>query len=507
MKYKHLLLSLLGLGIFSGPLQAGEETVSVEESLGERLFLETRFAQSYMKNPTQADSGLDNTETLTGNKPGPFAGTNMSCRSCHMVDEHKNTTMAGMRTYADFARRSPIPSRKDGKTHALRNSQSLVGINLKDNAVFHYDGEFPNLPSLVRATFTGRNMGWLPGEEKKAEQHIASIIRNDDGKGELAREFGGAYAEVLRGKPGDSVLPEQYRIDVSKATDTDILNAVAKLVAVYVGSLDFLRDEQGQYNGSAYDAFLAKNKLPRKPKAGESDKAYAQRLHKAVQSLDTVKYVGNKDGQLNLHKQAFLFAEQELAGMRIFFGEGNCVSCHTPPTFSDFSFHNTGITQSGYDALHGQGEFTKVFIPDMDARNKDSDVNHRYRSLASKDKAGYTDLGVWNIVGNPNTSMEHQATLREHLCEHSCTNKVALEKSIAAIKTPLLRDLGHNAPYMHNGSKDRLEDVLAHYLQISKMARSGKLRNSSSDIEAVSLTNTDLKPLAAFLRALNEDYE
>jgi len=114
---------------------------------------------------------------------------------------------------------------------------------------------------------------------------------------------------------------------------------------------------------------------------------------------------------------------------------------------------------------------------------------------------------LWNIVGNPDTSMEHQATLREHLCEHSCTNKVALEKSIAAFKTPLLRDPGHNAPYMHDGSKDKLEDVLVHYLQISKSARDGKLRNSNADIESVSLTKADIKPLAAYLRALNEDYE
>lgn len=507
MKNNYLILIPLGLGLFSGHLQAGEETVPAEEMLGERFFLETRFAQSYMKNPGQADRGLDYTETLSGNKPGPFKGSHISCRSCHMVDEHKDSATAGMRTYADFARRSPVPSRQDGQTHSLRNSQSLVGISVKNSAVFHHDGEFPSLQSLVRATFTGRNMGWMADEHKQAEQHIASIIRSDDGKDELAREFGGAYAELLRGNVADNVLPEQYRIDVNKATDSDILNAVARLVAVYVGSLDFSRDEQGQYNGSAYDAFLIKNNLPRSPRAGESDKAYAQRLHKAVQSLHSVKYVGNKDGQLKLHKQEFLFAEQELTGMRIFFGKGNCTRCHTPPTFSDFGFHNTGITQTGYDALHGQGAFMKIFIPDMDARNKDPDANHRYRSQAAKNKAGYTDLGVWNIVGNPDTSMEHQATLREHLCEHSCTNKVALEKSIAAFKTPLLRDLGHNAPYMHDGSKDKLEDVLVHYLQISKSARDSKLRNTNADIESVSLTNADIKPLAAFLRALNEDYE
>jgi cytochrome c peroxidase len=507
MNYMYLLAPLFGLSVVSVQPQAGEESVPAEEMLGERLFLETRFAQSYMKNPGQADAVLDHTETLSGNKPGPFKGTNMSCRGCHMVDEHKETTMAGMRTYADFARRSPVPSREDGQASAVRNSQSLVGIGQKDNAVFHHDGEFPNLTSLVRATFTGRNMGWLAGEEKQAVRHIATIIRNDDGKGELAMEFGGAYAAALRGKVGDSVLPEQYRIDVSKATDSEILDAVTKLVAAYVGSLDFARDEQGEYNGSAYDAFLAKNNLPRSPKAGETDKAYAQRLHKAVQSHDSVKYVGNKDGKLELHTQEFRFAKQELAGMRIFFGKGNCVNCHTPPTFSDYRFHNTGVTQTAYDAIHGQGEFIKVFIPGMDARSKESGFNNRFRSIATKDKPGYTDLGVWNIVGNQNVTADHREGLRKLICGNSCTSEVASEKSIAAFKTPLLRDLGHNAPYMHDGGKDTIEKVLAHYLQISEISRSGKLRNSSNDIEAISLTENDLKPLAAFLRALNEDYE
>ncbi len=36
-------------------------------------------------------------------------------------------------------------------------------------------------------------------------------------------------------------------------------------------------------------------------------------------------------------------SENELAGLRVFRGEGNCAFCHTGPTFSDGEFHNTGI--------------------------------------------------------------------------------------------------------------------------------------------------------------------
>lgn len=503
MNNGYILILLLSLMASSNTLLAGGGSVTAEEMLGERLFLETRFAQSFMADTDNADPLLDTTETLHGSRPGPFKGSNMSCRTCHMVDEHKDTPQAGMRTYADFTRRSPIPSRRDGQKSTVRNSMSLVGVS-NDSAVFHHDGEFASLQDLVRATFTRRNMGWLPGEEKQAVQHIASIIRSDDGKGELAQEFGGAYATALMGKVGDAILPEQYRIDVSKATDQEIMDTVAELVSVYVAALDFSRDEQGNYNGSAYDSFLAKNKLPRSPNKSETDNDYTKRLQQAVETLTHVEYVNDKDGKLGLHDQKFQFAKQELKGMRIFFGKGNCATCHTPPTFSDFRFHNTGISQTEYDTLYGPGAFYKLAIPEIKMK---PGVDPRYRSIASKDKHGHTDLGVWNIIGNTEITASHRETLRKNLCGNNCESKNALNKAIGAFKTPLLRDLGHNAPYMHNGSKDGLEDVLAHYIQASNLARNGSLRNSSSEIESVSLTASDIEPLAAFLRALNEDYE
>lgn len=505
MNNSYLFLSLLSLMTAVNPLLlAEEESVPAEEMLGERLFLETRFAQSFMANAGKADPLLDNTESLYGSRPGPFKGSNISCRSCHMVDEHKETPQLGMRTYADFARRSPLPSRKDGQRASLRNSMSLVGINSIEGAVFHHDGEFASLQDLVRATFTHRNMGWMPGEEKQAIQHIANIIRNDDGKDELAQEFGGAYATALMGKVGDAILPEQYRIDVSKATDDQIMDTVAELVSVYVAALDFSRDEQGYYNGSAYDTFLAKNNLPRSPSKSETVQNYTKRLQHAAETLTSAKYVRNSDGKLTLHKQKFQFGEQELKGMRIFFGKGNCTTCHTPPAFSDFNFHNTGVSQSEYDALHGPGKFIKLAIPDI---KRAASTDPRYQSIASKDKHGYTDLGVWNIIANTTIAASHRDTLHKKLCDNACGNKNVLNRAIGAFKTPLLRDLGHNAPYMHNGSKNSLEDVLAHYIQASSLARNGSLRNSSSEIESIALTMMDIEPVVAFLRALNEDYE
>lgn len=175
----------------------------------ERLFLETRFAQALkafvdnggnLNDPNAGDAVVDTVET-TGLpiSPGPFAGTAMNCHTCHMVDDVLTAPGGGMRTYADFARRSPIPPRTDGKTHAPRNSPALVNSTLErpDGVLFHFDAEFNSMEDLVAATFTGRNFGWLPGERAQAIAHVARVVRGDDGLGDLAQQFDGLSYHLL----------------------------------------------------------------------------------------------------------------------------------------------------------------------------------------------------------------------------------------------------------------------------------------------------------------------
>ena len=58
----------------------------------------------------------------------------------------------------------------------------------------------------------------------------------------------------------------------------------------------------------------------------------------------------------------------------------------------------------------------------------------------------------------------------------------------------------------HSGAMDTIEDVLRHYVATSELARAGKVRNASPELAAVRIDTADVAPLAAFLRALNEDY-
>ena len=532
-----------------------------EVTNGERLFLETRFAQFFkayldaggsVNTPLPAGDPVMNLTVTTGSGlPGPFAGLSMNCRACHLVDEHVGTPGGGMRTYGDFARRSPIPARADGKTTAPRNSPPLVNASLARavGPLFHFDGEFSTMTELTAATFTSRNFGWIPGERDQAIAHVARIVREDDGTGALAQEFGGlSLAVMLTGSgqaiPNEFRIPPAFRVNVARASDQEIFDGVVRLVSAYVEQLVFSKDDTGAFNLSPYDVFLARNGLPQKPAENESDLDYSRRLRSLIaagEQAGTIQFIlGNPntaDGKFHFHDQDFRFGLDELAGLKLFLAEptstspslqdlsregvGNCLACHTAPTFTDFKLHNTGTAQTEYDAIHGNGQFARLPIPDLAERNAHPErylpATHEhptyqepFRAIPSVTDSRLTDLGIWNIFANPDMPST-QVTIRALLCQEQpapCpSDSNLLPASIGRFKTPGLRDLGHSAPYMHNGQFDRLEDVVAFYIDSANLARQGKLRNGAPALAGIILDRRDIANLTAFLKSLNEDYE
>src|SRR5262249_31068284 len=144
------------------------------------------------------------------------------------------------------------------------------------------------------------NFGWAPDQYQQALAHIARVIREDNGKGALASNYGSlSYAETFLGTvkhtPVEFRLPPQYPLDVATATDQPILDSLTALITQYMDSLLFQQDQQGRYIGSPYDVFLKINNLPRQPDSGESDTQYMQRLAQVVNSLANPRFV---DGTL-----------------------------------------------------------------------------------------------------------------------------------------------------------------------------------------------------------------
>ncbi len=542
------------------PPIASSGTAGAEEAVGERLFLETRFAQAFkvaldnggdINDPNIGDSAVDTVETLGAPiDPGPFKGLSMNCRACHLVDDVLDAPGGGMRTYTDLARRSPLPARADGKTVAVRNSPPLVNaaIERPGKALFHFDAEFNSMEELVAATFTGRNFGWLPGERTQAIAHIARVVRSDDGTGDLAKEFDGTPLGVLFGGT-DSSIPEEFqltsefRMAIASATDQAVFDAVVKVVAAYVNGLLFSQTEDnGAPIRSPFDVFLETNGLPQGPDSNESPLDYSRRLLQLLTARDsagTLQFVTSNphrvDGQFQFHTQPFSFGAQELAGLKIFLAEpaalpasptelaagkiGNCLACHAAPNFTDFKAHNTGTTQKEYDKIsgHGDGAFMNLAIPtlatrtadDLPATEQNPTSNERFRAVPAVGTT-LTDLGLWNVFANPDMP-EPQDKIRVILCDDEQPCSVAkselLNRPIARFKAPGLRDLGHSAPFMHNGQFDTLEDVVKFYLEVSDLAREGKLRNGTEQLRGIALADNDVTALVAFLQSLNEDYQ
>ncbi len=515
------------------------------DTIGERLFLDTRFSEYFASHMTAINAPLSTgdpvvaqVETPGGALPGPFAGQAINCRSCHFVTEFQGVAGAGNRTYSDFSQHSPIPRTISGFDHTPRNAMQMVDSFTARSGplALHFDGEFASGEDLVRGTMATRNFGWLPSQYDQAVQHIARVIREDDGSSQLAadRTAGLSYATLMLGTdpritPGLQ-LPASQRLDVTTATDDQVFDEIAMMIAQYMKDLLFQRDEFGHYIGSPYDNFLRVNHLPLEPLAGETKPHYNQRLYSELIALHNPVFISSADGSYKYHAQTYQFGATELQGLLIFLKSadagsgdgqhaGNCAACHQAPDFSDFTFHTTGASQEEYDALHGAGAFMRLHIPSLAERTANYDLylpataahpdaSESMRRPASAANPAFTDLGLWNIYQN--ADFPHpQATLKVLVCPPGvdCSVDGGLPNTVAQFKTPVLRDLADSAPYLHNGSKSTLEDVVTFYINSSRLSKQGALRNAPPEFANMSLAPEDVTALVAFLNSLTEDYD
>lgn len=516
-----------------------------EQQIGERLFVETRFAEYFAAHMTgvndplvAGDPVVAQVLTPSGTLPGPFAGKSINCRSCHFVVEFQGVAGAGNRTYADFIDHSPLPLPMGNFTATPRNSMQMVGsLQSRTGPTFlHFDGQFTDPADLVKSTLTGRNFGWGPTQTQQAIAHIAKVIREDNGMNTPAQEYGEnlPYSVIFLGTqpgiPADVQLAPQYRLDVTTATDDQIVDLISKLIAQYMAGLLFKQDQFGRYYASPYDVFLRINHLPVQPMAGESIPQYNQRLLSLVSGMSNPIFVNGSYGQFQYHAQPFQFGATELTGMKIFLRAannaadgsqhaGNCAACHTAPNFTDFRFHNTGVAQEEYDNANGTGSFMNLAVPTLAQRNQNFDqympvsalhpnATEQFRHYAVAGQSNFADLGLWNIYLNPDVP-NPQTDLQTVVCANAqnCTVDQGLATTIGQFKTPMLRDLEDSAPYFHNGSKLKFPDVVQFYVRMSALARAGTLRNAPVEFQGMSLSDSDVAAVAAFLASLTEDYD
>lgn len=373
-----------------------------------------------------------------------------------------------MRAHTDFFSRSWVPWRTgDPRREELRNSPTILDAALMPR--LHYDGEFGSLEELVKGTLAGRPMGWLPGEENQAFDRLYGIILKDTGDG---AETGGNYRADFKAA---------YGVDPGELAESEVIDRAAKAIADYIRT-------QKTTRSTPYDRFIQANKLEAAPAQGEDARLFAGRLLGEIAALEERRTLKLPVG----------FGSDALKGLKIFFrtngnsSAGNCVACHAPPLFTDFSFHNTGVSQSEYDQVNGEGSFAALKIPAAADAHRPS---IQFREIPSKRNPGFADLGYWNFVDLKGSPLRRSGENDDQF----------LQRMIAAFKTPTLRNLAFTQPYMHTGGFTTLESVLDELMRLSELARAGKLREGDEELTKIRITSVDYASLVAFLNTLNED--
>lgn len=259
-----------------------------------------------------------------------------------------------------------------------------------------------------------------PVEHGTDRTHIAHVV---------AANYGAAYAQVFGPLPDVSALPAH----ASPVANADAWNALAPAqqdavnrIFANVGKAMAAFERRIQFNESRFDQYAA-----------------------AVRDGTSI---------------ANTLSADEVAGLRLFLGKGECINCHNGPLFSDGYFHNTGVPAA-------------KTLPRDDGRAA---------ALAKVLADPFNCLGPYSDAG-PRDCRE---------LRFIATDDAAM---LRAYKTPSLRSVAQRAPYMHAGQFATLEEVLAHYSRAPN-APAGK-----SELRRLNLSAREQSQLIAFLGSLRSD--
>ena len=156
-----------------------------------------------------------------------------------------------------------------------------------------------------------------------------------------------------------------------------------------------------------------------------------------------------------------ILADDEIAGLRLFIGKGECVNCHNGPLLSDSHFHNTGVA-----AVPGAPE----------------DVGRAAGSVLVRDDP-------FNCLGPFSDAAPEDCTELRFMPVDSVDEP-------GAFKTPSLRGAATRPPYMHAGQITTLDAVIRHY----RSAPEAEVGHS--ELRPLDLSNAEVRQIVAFLATL-----
>ena len=161
-------------------------------------------------------------------------------------------------------------------------------------------------------------------------------------------------------------------------------------------------------------------------------------------------------------------------GLALFTGRGQCGMCHTGANFSNGEFHDTGLV---------------FFLNDPDRKPgtpRRADPG-RHGGIAQLKANRFNLLGRYNDDASGEASIPARHVEQQH-------------RNWGEFKVPSLRNLTTTAPYMHNGSKPSLRDVILHYSNLDE----DRLHSDGEAIlKPLKLNDGEIADLQAFLESLS----
>jgi len=191
---------------------------------------------------------------------------------------------------------------------------------------------------------------------------------------------------------------------------------------------------------------------------GKSLAAYQRKIVPGRSKFDD--YADSVAGLSTVNTEPQL-SPQEIAGLKVFIGKGQCVTCHNGPLFTNHEFHNTGVMPVALE------------MPPM----------------ARYDGVRTARLDPFNCLGEYSDAQPNECSELRFARD--------TKDLVGAQKTPTLRNIAETAPYMHGGQLMTLEDVISHYND----APTSML--SHNEAKPLGLRRVESQQLLAFLKTLS----
>jgi cytochrome c peroxidase len=191
---------------------------------------------------------------------------------------------------------------------------------------------------------------------------------------------------------------------------------------------------------------------------GKSIAAYERRLNPGASRFDQyVEAILNNDPAAG-----DILTGDEIAGLKLFIGQANCINCHNGPLFTNNDFHNTGVPAT---------------------KDLPEDVG---RSLGAQQVLAdeFNCLSVYSDAQPDECSELNFLVIDEHQQERQ-------------YKPPSLRNVSQRGPFMHAGQFATLEEVLNHY-NTAPQTPAGH-----SELEPLNLTEKQIAQIIALLKSLD----